>query len=69
MSGYRSHFLVNFLIRAVLGMAVLFFANQFLEAGGHAIHVGLNPLTFCTSGVFGMPGVALLYGIAFYQGL
>ncbi len=69
MSGYRSHFLVNFLIRAVLGMAVIFFANQFLEAGGHALHVGLNPLTFCTSGVFGMPGVVLLYGIAFYQGL
>lgn len=69
MSGYRSHFLVNFLIRAVLGMAVIIFANQFLEAGGHALHVGLNPLTFCTSGVFGMPGVVLLYGIAFYQGL
>ena len=66
MGGYRSRFLMNFLIRAVL---VIFFANQFLEAGGHALHVGLNPLTFCTSGIFGMPGVALLYGIAFYQGL
>ena len=69
MGGYRSRFLMNFLIRAVLGMAVIFLANQFLEAGGHALHVGLNPLTFCTSGIFGMPGVALLYGIAFYQGL
>lgn len=69
MGGYRSRFLMNFLIRAVLGMAVIFFANQFLEAGGHALHVGLNLLTFCTSGIFGMPGVALLYGIAFYQGL
>lgn len=69
MSDHRSHVVVNFLVRAVLGMALIFFINQFLETKGVSLHVGLNPLTFCASGVFGVPGVALLYGITFYQGL
>lgn len=69
MSEQRSHLVVNFLVRAILGMAMIFFINQFLETKGISYHVGLNPLTFCTSGIFGVPGVALLYGITFYQGL
>lgn len=69
MSDHWSHVVVNFLVRAVLGMALIFFINQFLGTKGVSLHVGLNPLTFCTSGVFGVPGVALLYGITFYQGL
>lgn len=69
MSEHSSHFAVNFLVRAILGAALIFFINQFLESKGIALSVGQNPLTFLTSGIFGVPGVALLYGIAFYQGL
>ena len=69
MSEQRSHLVVNFLVRGILGTAMIFFINQFLETKGISCHVGLNPLTFCASGFFGAPGVALLYGITFYQGL
>ncbi len=69
MQGRRPHMAVNFFIRAVIGFAVIFFVNQFLAERGIALSVGLNPLTFVTSGTFGMPGVALLYGITFYQGI
>lgn len=62
----RNSFVISFLIRAVAGMALIFFVNQFLASKGIAPQVGLNPVTFITSGVFGTPGVALLYGIAFY---
>lgn len=65
----RTSFIVQFLIRAVIGMALIFFINQFLAAEGISLQVGLNPVTFATSGVFGTPGVALLYGIAFYRGI
>lgn len=64
----KASFVVQFLIRAVVGMAVIFFINQFLASRGISMQVGLNPVTFAASGVFGTPGVALLYGIAFYTG-
>ena len=28
---------------------------------------GLNPITMAASGTLGVPGVALLYGVAFYE--
>lgn len=68
MPGYRTQVLVNFVVRAVIGTALIFFVNQFLNARGIDIRVGMNPVTVVTSGVLGAPGVALLYGISFYRG-
>ena len=59
--------IVNFLIRGFIGFAIIFFVNEFLDGQGIAACVGMNPITFLTSGSFGFPGVALLYGITFYQ--
>ena len=64
----KTSFVVQFLIREVVGMAFIFFINQFLVSRGISMQVGLNPVTFAASGLFGTPGVALLYGIAFYTG-
>ena len=69
MQEQRSDFMVNFLVRGVLGIAMIFFINEFLAAKDISLSVGLNPITFVTSGTLGTPGVALLYGITFYQGL
>ena len=68
MPGYRTQVLVNFVVRAVIGTALIFFVNQFLNARGIDIRVGMNPVTVVTSCVLGTPGVALLYGISFYRG-
>lgn len=62
-------FLINFLVRAVIGMALIFFANQFLDDRNISISVGMNILSFLTSGTLGIPGVGLLYGIMFYQNM
>ncbi len=64
----KTSFIVQFIIRAAVGMALIFFINQFLASKGISMQVGLNPVTFAATGVFGSPGVALLYGIAFYTG-
>lgn len=56
--------IVNFIVRAVLGAAVIFFVNQFLESQKIPVAVGLNPLTLLTGGILGIPGVALLYGLS-----
>lgn len=59
--------IVNFIVRAVLGVAVIFFVNQFLDSQKILVAVGVNLLSFLTSGILGLPGVALLYGIVCWE--
>ena len=58
---------VHFFIRAVVGMALIFFINQYVIPPDSSINVGLNAVSFLTSGTLGIPGVGLLYGIMCYQ--
>lgn len=67
MSEQKPHLLVNFIVRAIVGVAMIFFVNKFLSSQGISVQVGMNPVTVLTSGILGAPGVALLYGISFYQ--
>ena len=64
----RSNFMVNFLVRMTVGLALIFVINGFLESREISIRVGLNPVTMAASGTLGVPGVVLLYGIAAYEG-
>lgn len=59
----KNRFWVNFLVRAILGMGVIFFANQFFVHKEIAVEVGFNAVSFLVSGCLGLPGVAMLYGI------
>ena len=59
----KIQFLVNFTVRAILGMGFIFFINYFLEQQEIALKVGLNAISFLTTGLLGLPGVAMLYGI------
>lgn len=58
---------VNFIVRAIFGLGMIFFVNEFLATRGFENLVGLNAISLLTSGVLGIPGVCLLYGIAAYQ--
>lgn len=60
----KNQFLVNFIVRAIFGMGLIFFANYFLAQEEIAIKVGINAISFLASGFLGLPGVAMLYGIA-----
>lgn len=62
-------FLVKFIIRAILGMGLIFFINQYVIPDENTWKVGLNAVSFLTSGTLGVPGVCLLYGILIYQNL
>ena len=59
--------MINFFIRAAVGMALIFSINQYVIPPDSSINVGLNPVSFLTSGALGIPGVGLLYGIVCYQ--
>lgn len=64
----RFHSLIFFfLVRATLGMFLIFFIDQWVLSADSSINVGLNPVSFLTSGTLGIPGVCLLYGITWYQ--
>lgn len=67
MPEQKPHLLVNFIVRAIVGVAIIFFVNEFLSSQGISVQVGMNPATVLTSGILGVPGVALLYGISFFQ--
>ena len=40
--------IVNFLIRGIIGFAIIFFVNEFLDGQGISACVGMNPITFLT---------------------
>lgn len=63
-----SEMIVNFLVRMVVGITLIFFINQFLVSKDISVSVGINPVTAVTSGTLGVPGVCLLYGIVLYEG-
>lgn len=59
----------NFILRAILGMGLIFFINQYVLPDENTMKVGMNAVSFLTSGALGIPGVCLLYGILVYQSL
>lgn len=67
MKGKIGNYIVTFAIRMIIGLALILFINQFLENKNMDVTVGINGITALTSGMLGLPGVGLLYGIAFYR--
>lgn len=59
----RAEFILNFLLRGMVGVISIYVINEVLAAQSLSVTVGINPWTALTSGILGLPGVALLYGI------
>ena len=53
-------YISRFLVRIIIGMACVFFLNQVFDNAGVDLKVGCS---VTTTGVLGVPGVLLLYGI------
>lgn len=67
MEKKRQPLWVNFIVRSVLGMGIIFFANQYFIYRNIPVSVGMNLISLLTSGMLGIPGVCLLYGMVLYQ--
>lgn len=63
----KMEWLLNFIIRAVLGTISILVFNQIFAAMGYAVPLGINVVTILTSGTLGFPGVAALYALQFYN--
>ncbi len=66
---FRKHveIVINFVLRGILGMMLLYFGNYFLSGWIPELNMGYNLLTFCITGFLGVPGVFMLYGINLYM--
>ena len=58
---------IYFSVWGLRGMGSVFLVNQWMDYRNIPVSVGLNVLSFLVSGCLGIPGVAMLYGIMFYQ--
>jgi inhibitor of the pro-sigma K processing machinery len=67
--GKRAQWLVNFVLRAVMGTVGIYFLNYLLAMQNISLAVGINPVTVLTSGILGFPGIAVLYGIDLFKNL
>lgn len=65
--GKKVEWLVNFILRAVMGTVGIYFLNYLFSAQNISVAVGINPLTVLTSGFLGFPGLVVLYGIHFFK--
>ena len=55
--------IINFVYRAVYGIICIYFLNQLSILLGLGLQIGLNAWTAALTGVFGIPGVVLLFAI------
>ena len=67
--GRKIEWIINFVLRAVMGTIGIYLINGFLIARNISVAVGINPLTVLTSGILGFPGLVVLYGINFFKTL
>ncbi len=63
----RAELLLNFILRGISGMLMIYFLNLFLARFMPDMDIGYNLATFLTSAILGFPGVAMLFGINFYM--
>jgi inhibitor of the pro-sigma K processing machinery len=62
----RPDLLIDFILRACIGMAGIYLLDLIFVARGYDINVGINGFTVLTNGLLGLPGFILLYGLAIY---
>lgn len=69
MGVFKNHMeaIINFALRGILGMMMIYFINYFFSSRMPGIEMGYNFVTFVASGILGLPGVLLLYAINLYM--
>lgn len=63
----KMEWLLNIVMRSILGTIIMYFANAALAVGGISLGVGINAVTILTSGILGFPGLVALYAIGIYK--
>ena len=66
---FRNHIemIINFILRGILGLLLIYFGNCALAGWMPELHIGYNLISFGTAGFLGIPGVLMLFGINLYM--
>lgn len=62
----KAEWIINLILRGVAGMLGIYFVNMLVAGSLPEISLGYNGITFLISGILGMPGVLLMYGLGLY---
>lgn len=63
----KMEWLLNVVMRSVLGTIAIYFINLALAGMGIFLGVGINTVTILTCGILGIPGLLVIYGIGIYK--
>lgn len=60
-------FILNFLLRAVLGVLAIYAFNTLFSGLGIAFYIGINLLNLFIIGLLGISGFALVFSVAVFS--
>lgn len=63
----KAEIILNFVVRAILGAIAIYMINILLAGIGINAAAGVNPFNILAVGSLGTGGLALIYGILFYN--
>lgn len=63
----KTEWLINFALRGIMGIITIYFINIGITYFGFHMVVGINGASALVSGVLGIPGIIMLYGLSLYQ--
>lgn len=65
--GKKAEWLLNFVLRSIMGTIAIYFINMGITFLGFTTVVGINAASVLTTGILGIPGIVMLYGLSLYK--
>lgn len=63
----KAEWLINFVLRSIMGTIAIYFINMGITFLGFTTVVGINAASVLTTGILGIPGIVMLYGLSIYR--
>lgn len=63
----KAEWLINFVLRSIMGTIAIYFINMGITFLGFTTVVGINAVSVLTTGILGIPGIVMLYGLSIYR--
>lgn len=57
----------QFALRGIMGTISIYFINMGVTFLGFTTVVGINAVSILTTGILGIPGIVMLYGLSIYE--
>jgi hypothetical protein len=54
-------------LRGIMGTIAIYFINMGVTFLGFTSVVGINAVSILTTGILGIPGIVMLYGLSIYE--